>query len=91
MGHISIRSKTDSGVSFQSLTQGASALKEERLDIPLLAPDELRLIFSRGSGRALVFNMESHPAIVRRFVYHDLKDKNFVGKYDPDPKFVGSR
>ena len=70
------------------MRQGASALKEERLDVPLLAPDELRLIFGRSTGRALVFNMETHPAIVRRFVYHDRDDKNFTGKFDPDPKFA---
>jgi len=70
------------------MRQGASALKEERLDVPLLAPDELRLIFSRGTGRALVFNMETYPAIVRRFVYHDRDDQNFADKFDPDPKFA---
>jgi len=87
LGHISIRQKSESGVSFQALSQAASPLKEERLDIPLLAPDELRIILGRGTGRMLVFNMESHPAIVRRFVYHDAADQNFAGKFDPDPKF----
>lgn len=85
LGRTGIVAKVDSGVSRGALNQGASPLHDDRREVPLLAEHELRMIFARGKDRALVFNAEDRPAVVRRIKYYN--DPRFRGLYDPDPRY----
>ena len=70
---------------------GALLVQDDRREVPLLASNELRLLFSRQHNRCLVFNVEKHPAVVERFVYHADKGRDhelFDGLYTPDPKYA---
>lgn len=83
LGNTGIIAKHDSGATRNALMQGTPSLHDDRREVPLLAPHELRLAFGRGKNRALVYNVENDPAVVERFVY--FRDPLFDGLYDPDP------
>ena len=86
LGDTGITEKVDSGTSRQAQLHGALTQHDDRKVVPLLAQHELRLLFGRGRKRALVFNVESEPAVVKRFFYYE-KGSMFDGKYDPDPQY----
>ncbi|CAN0473958.1 unnamed protein product, partial [Phaeothamnion confervicola] len=69
LGDTGITEKVDSGTSRQAQLHGALTQHDDRKVVPLLAQHELRLLFGRGRKRALVFNVESEPAVVKRFFY----------------------
>ena len=85
LGRTNVTLTLDSHATRHALLQGASTVTERPQDLPLLADQELRLVFGRGTGRLLVFNAESSPAVTQRFIYFD--DDLFKNKYDPDPKY----
>ena len=83
LGRTGIVVKVDSGASRNDLSGGASPLKDDRREVPLLAEHELRLAFGRSKQRLLIYSVENEPAVVRRFSY--FRDDRFKGLYDPDP------
>lgn len=91
LGQTAIIQKSARNLSGSELVQGGYARVDERRESPLLAPHELRLMFRRKKGRALVFNVEENPAVVQRFVYYEpggmFHDASGRPLYDPDPKY----
>jgi type IV secretion system protein VirD4 len=87
LGRMSITEKVRSGASNSELGRGASPLKDEHRDVPLLAEHELRLAFGRRKNRVLIFNAEDSPAVAERFIYYEDHEL-FQGLYDPDPKYA---
>lgn len=90
VGTTAVVQQVDSGATRRQEMEGVPSLRDDRRDAPLLAPHELRLAFGRRKQRALVFNVESDPAVVKRFTYYaDSGDDHglFGGRYDPDPNY----
>ena len=70
LGRTGIVVKVDSGASRNDLSRGASPLKDDRHEVPLLAEHELRMAFGRSKQRLLIYNVEKEPAVVKRFSYY---------------------
>jgi type IV secretion system protein VirD4 len=80
LGRTSIVEQSPSGAVGQALLSGASAFRDDRHDVPLLAEHELRLAFAKGKERVLIFNVEDVPAVAERLLY--FKEPMFRGLYD---------
>lgn len=80
LGRTSIIEQVSSGAVGQALVSGASAFREDRHDVPLLAEHELRLAFARGKKRVLILNAEDVPAVAERLQY--FEEPMFEGLYD---------
>ena len=87
VGQTGIVARVGSGVSRAQGLGGAGSRRDDHQRVPLLAEHELRIVFGRRTQRLLVFNVETYPAIVKRFVYHDKNEEMFKGLYDPDPDY----
>ena len=91
IGHSSIMARTDSNASRDAMLQGAAPFQDQRRDVPLLAPHELRIAFGRGTQRILIGGAESNFAVARRFTYYDdahFKSEDGKPLYDPDPNYM---
>jgi type IV secretion system protein VirD4 len=89
LGRMGIVERVPSAASDHALRQGAPSQQDDRREVPLLAPHELRLAFGRKKKRVLIFNAEDNPAVAERFVYYSEEDRAlFEGLYDADPKYA---
>jgi type IV secretion system protein VirD4 len=80
LGRTSIVEQVASGAVGHNLVSGASAFREDRHDVPLLAEHELRLAFAKRKERVLIFNVEDVPGVAERLFYY--RDAEFHGLYD---------
>ncbi len=91
IGDTGIVSQVDSGASRAAQLQGTPTLRDDRRQVPLLAPREIRYVFGREKNRALVLAVEYEPTVVQRFFYHADQGPDhelFGGLYDPDPNYA---
>lgn len=91
IGNTGIVLQVPTGATRSAEMQGTPGLREDRRTVPLLAADEIRLMFGRDTKRLLVLAVEQLPAVVERFVYHatDGPDRAlFGGRFDPDPDYA---
>ena len=85
LGQMGIRQDLHDPLTPDQVRGGGSGTRENRINVPLLAPHELRLAFGRKTRRVLIFNADDNPAVAERLVYHD--DDDFYGLYVPDPRY----
>ncbi len=91
LGNTNITSTVEGQSSRSSELAGTPTSRDDRKQVPLLAPNEMRLVLGRGTNRILVLNVESEPVILQRFVYHAQAGRDaelFAGRYEPDPNYV---
>ena len=80
LGALRMTTQVPTGSVGSELQRGASSMKDERFDVPLLAEDELGRVFDREEMRVLVLGAGLSPAIAERLEYYS--DPMFENLYD---------
>ena len=80
LGVLRLTTQVPTGVVGSELQRGVPSLKDERVDVPLLAEDELGRVFDREEKRMLILSAGHAPAIAERLEYY--RDKMFENLYD---------
>ncbi|MFA5957092.1 type IV secretory system conjugative DNA transfer family protein [Hyphomicrobium sp.] len=82
LGQTRLTESVGSRASSEDLQRAASGTREERHDVYLLGPHELRMALARRKGRILICAAEEAPAIAQRVKYID---REFDGMYPEVP------